>query len=107
MAKKPGARKKKQKTAAEMGSRPVQETDTGLGGMTSGGPTRRGRKATAASSRTRGGKTTASENANKADLKKAITAHYDNTREFQAGMAFEDSLAKSRKEKQNRKKLKK
>ena len=35
---------KKQKTAAEMGSRPVQERDTGLGGMTSGGPTTRRKK---------------------------------------------------------------
>jgi len=41
MAKKPGARKKKQKTAAEMGSRPVQERDTGPGGMTATGPKRR------------------------------------------------------------------
>ena len=29
------------KTAAEMGSRPVQETDTGPGGMTATGPKRR------------------------------------------------------------------
>ena len=35
---------KKQKTAAEMGSSPVQETDTGLGGMISGGPTTRRKK---------------------------------------------------------------
>ena len=36
------ARKKKQKTAAEMGSRPVQERDTGPGGMTAtGSKTRR------------------------------------------------------------------
>jgi len=33
-----------QKTAAEMGSSPVQETDTGLGGMISGGPTTRRKK---------------------------------------------------------------
>ena len=38
------ARKKKQKTAAEMGSRPVQERDTGPGGMMSGGPTTRRKK---------------------------------------------------------------
>ena len=39
------ARKKKQKTAAEMGSRPVQERDTGPGGMTAtGSKTRRKRK---------------------------------------------------------------
>jgi hypothetical protein len=35
------ARKKKQKTAAEMGSRPVQERDTGPGGMTATGSKRR------------------------------------------------------------------
>jgi len=46
-AKKPGAKKagtatkKKQKTAAEMGSRPVQERDTGPGGMTATGSKRR------------------------------------------------------------------
>lgn len=35
------ARKKKQKTAAEMGSRPVQERDTGPGGMTATGSKKR------------------------------------------------------------------
>ena len=46
-AKKPGAKKagtatkKKQKTAAEMGSSPYQERDTGPGGMTATGPKRR------------------------------------------------------------------
>ena len=35
------AAKKKQKTAAEMGSRPVQERDTGPGGMTATGPKKR------------------------------------------------------------------
>ena len=44
MAKKPGARKKKQKTAAEMGSRPVQERDTGPGGMTATGSKTRRKK---------------------------------------------------------------
>ena len=33
--------KKKQRTAAEMGSRPVQERDTGPGGMTATGPKRK------------------------------------------------------------------
>ena len=46
-AKKPGAKKagtvvkKKQKTAAERGSRPVQERDTGPGGMTATGSKKR------------------------------------------------------------------
>ena len=52
-AKKPGAKKagtvvkKKQKTAAERGSRPVQERDTGPGGMTATGSKKRLGKAVA------------------------------------------------------------
>ena len=38
---------KKQKTAAEMGSKPVQERDTGPGGMTATGPKKRLGKAVA------------------------------------------------------------
>ena len=34
-------KRKNQKTAAEMGSRPVQEKDTGPGGMTATGPKRK------------------------------------------------------------------
>ena len=41
---KPTAKIKIQKTAAQIGSKPVQERDTGLGGMTSGGPTTRRKK---------------------------------------------------------------
>ena len=40
-------RTKKQQTAAEMGSRPVQERDTGPGGMTATGPKKRLSKAVA------------------------------------------------------------
>ena len=40
-------RTKKQKTAAEMGSKPVQERDTGPGGMTATGPKKRLGKAVA------------------------------------------------------------
>tara|TARA_R110002072_G_scaffold288343_1_gene454458 strand:- start:41 stop:337 length:297 start_codon:yes stop_codon:yes gene_type:complete len=40
-AKKAGTAKKKQKTAAERGSRPVQERDTGPGGMTATGSKKR------------------------------------------------------------------
>ena len=43
------AAKKKQKTAAERGSRPVQERDTGPGGMTATGPKKRLGKAVATS----------------------------------------------------------
>ena len=46
-AKKAGTAKKKQKTAAERGSRPVQERDTGPGGMTATGPKKRLGKAVA------------------------------------------------------------
>ena len=46
-AKKPGTAKKKQKTAAERGSRPVQERDTGPGGMTATGSKKRLGKAVA------------------------------------------------------------
>ena len=42
--KKSTSKRKPQKTAAQMGSKPVQERDTGLGGMTSGGPTTRRKK---------------------------------------------------------------
>jgi hypothetical protein len=41
------AAKKKQRTAAEMGSKPVQERDTGPGGMTATGPKKRLGKAVA------------------------------------------------------------
>ena len=46
-AKKAGTAKKKQKTAAERGSRPVQERDTGPGGMTATGSKKRLGKAVA------------------------------------------------------------
>ena len=38
---KPTAKRKIQKTAAQMGSKPVQETDTGPGGMTATGSKKR------------------------------------------------------------------
>jgi len=74
---KPGtvAKKKKQKTAAEMGSRPVQETDTGPGGMTAtGSKTRRSKRVLSkpkTTSRERASRPRASENTNTLRVYKA------------------------------------
>ena len=73
--KKAGTAKKKQKTAAERGSRPVQERDTGPGGMTAtGSKTRRSKRVLSkpkTTSRERASRPRASENTNTLRVQKA------------------------------------
>ena len=67
--------KKKQRTAAEMGSRPVQERDTGPGGMTAtGSKTRRTKRVLSkpkTTSRERASRSVTSENTNTLRVQKA------------------------------------
>jgi len=74
-AKKAGAKKPGAKTAAERGSRPVQERDTGPGGMTAtGSKTRRTKRAlpkAKTTSRERASRPVTSENTNTLRVQKA------------------------------------
>jgi len=73
---KPTAKRKIQKTAAQMGSKPVQETDTGPGGMTAtGSKTRRSKRVLSkprTTSREKASRPRASENTNTLRVYKAL-----------------------------------